>query len=85
MVTSRYATVNGKILTLVRHGSLSRYYPPPYSKQEYSRAQPHPENERQQSVNRASTERQQYLVLQFVLPIKAANNSSMTDYNLSEV
>ena len=37
------------------------------------------------SVNRASTERQQYLVLHCVSPIRAANDSSMTDYNLSEV
>jgi len=37
------------------------------------------------SVNRASTEGQRYSVLQSVLPIKAANYSSMTEYNLSEV
>ena len=37
------------------------------------------------SVNRASTECRRYLVLQSVLPLKAANHSSMTDYNLSEV
>jgi len=37
------------------------------------------------SVNRASTERQWYMVLQSVLPIKAANNSIMTEYDISEV
>ena len=37
------------------------------------------------SVNRASTEHQRYLVLQSVLPIKAANNSFITEYNISEV
>ena len=37
------------------------------------------------SWNRASTQRQRYLLLQSVLPIKAANNSFMTEYNISEV
>jgi hypothetical protein len=36
------------------------------------------------SINRGSTQCQRYTVLQSLLPIKVANNSSMTDYNLLE-
>jgi len=51
MVAFRYATVNCKIMTLVLHASFSTHSPPWCGNEAYSHAQPHPENERQQSVN----------------------------------
>jgi hypothetical protein len=51
MVAFRYATENRQILTLVLHASFSTYWLPWCWKEAYSRTQPHPENEGQQSVN----------------------------------
>jgi len=51
MVAFRYPTVNCKILTLVLHCHFLMYWQPLYSKQVERHSLPHPENERQWSVN----------------------------------
>jgi len=50
MVALRFATVNRKILISARHGSFSTYSERSCATQACSHAQPHPENECQQSV-----------------------------------
>jgi len=51
LVRFRYPTVNCKILTMVLHCHFLMYWKPLYSKQVERRSLPHPENERQSSVN----------------------------------
>ena len=51
MVAFRYATVHRQILTLVRYGLVSTFWPPQWAKQTDSRAQPHPANGSQLSIN----------------------------------
>ena len=51
IVTFWYATLNRKILTLVRHCLCLMYWPPWWSKRTEKGAQLHPENDYQWSVN----------------------------------
>jgi len=51
MVAFRYPTVNCNILTMVLHFHFPMYWLPLYIKQVERRSLPHPENERQSSVN----------------------------------
>jgi len=51
MFSSRYATGNRKILTLVCHGWFSMYWPSEWSIRIDTRTLPHPQNESQWSVN----------------------------------
>ena len=51
MVAFWYPTVNCKLLTMVLHCHFLMYWQPLYSEQVERRSLPHPENERQSSVN----------------------------------
>jgi len=50
-VAFSYHTVNCKILTMVLHCHFNMYWQPLYSKQVERRSLPHPENERQWTIN----------------------------------